>query len=278
MHVDFAFYSKQELLGPQGDCRQESRKRRMVQANYHWEKAPDGLRIEPGMVHLWRLSIPAAIPHLAALVRCLTPEEEARGRRFQVSPPRNSFLIGRSVLRLLLSRYTHTLAQDLRIRYTSSGKPYLDEADKGLGLTFNLSHSGDWLVYAFGRAEMLGVDIEFQRKSIQPTEIAKRFFSAKELAFLLQFDVNERQRIFYELWVRKEACLKAMGTGLAQSLRNLELPFVEKAAVSFQLPHHAASGKIWWLYPFSIADDYSCALVCSPPPASVRHFGWALQA
>ena len=247
----------------------------MIQADCQWKSAPKALGVERDDVHLWRLYIPAAVPHLAKLAECLTLKERERAGRYKVSKPRDSFVIGRSVLRILLGGYTNTPPQHVPIGYTSLGKPYLNEDATGSALTFNLSHSGEWLVYAFGRSRMLGVDIEWHRKSVQAAEIAQRFFAADELRFLLRFEGEDRQRIFYQLWVRKEACLKAMGTGLARSLRDLELPFVEDAPVLLQLAHFAESGGECWLYPFSIGEDYSCALVSCPPPRTVRHFHWA---
>lgn len=234
------------------------------------------LGLEPDVVHLWRLYIPATVPQREKLATCLTLVEQERAGRFKVAAPRDSFVIGRSVLRILLGRYTGTTAQKVSIGYTSFGKPYLDDDAKGSTLSFNLSHSGDWLVYAFGRSRMLGVDIEYHRKAVQSEEIVRRFFAPEELRLLLRFEGDARRRIFYALWVRKEASLKAMGTGLARSLRGLELPFVENAPVLFRHAYCADSGGACWLYPFSIAEDYSCALVSCPPPGAVRHFDWAL--
>lgn len=248
----------------------------MIQANCQWENAPEALSLERDVVHLWRLYVPAAVPRLEQLAACLTLAERERAGRYKVCAPRDSFVIGRSVLRILLGRYTHTSPQNITIGYNSFGKPYLDVGAKGSALTFNLSHSGDWLVYAFARSRMLGVDIEYHRKAVRSEEIARRFFAPDELRLLLRFEGDARRRMFYQLWVRKEACLKAMGSGLARSLRDLQLPMVEGAAVLFRHAHFADSGGACWLYPFTIAEDYSCALVSCPPPGAVRHFHWGL--
>lgn len=248
-----------------------------IQAYYRWEGIPELLCIDQDAVHLWRLYIPAAAPYLEKLTECLTLTERERAERYKVAARRDMFVVGRSVLRILLGRYTNTPPSKVSIYYAPLGKPYLDKTKNGLGLTFNLSHSGEWLVYAFGRSRMLGVDIEFHRKAVQPAEIAERFFSPDELKYLLGFEGAMRRRIFYQMWVAKEACLKARGTGLARSLRDLELPFVEDTPALFHTLHCDKNGNEWCLYPFTVADDYSCALVSSPPPGAVRHLHWALS-
>ncbi len=81
----------------------------MIQANCRWEHAPEALSIERNVVHLWRLYIPAAVPHLEELAACLTIEERERAGRYKVDRPRESFVVGRSVLRMLLGSYTNML-------------------------------------------------------------------------------------------------------------------------------------------------------------------------
>lgn len=248
----------------------------MLQANYHWEKAPGELTIEPDIIHLWRLYIPAAIPDLEKFSECLAEEEQSRADRFRIPDARISFVIGRGVLRLLVGRYTQILPENVPIYCTSLGKPYLAEEKNPLTLSFNLSHSGQWVVLAFGRSRMIGIDIEQHKENVRFEEIAERFFAPRELDFLLKFEGERRMQIFYGLWVRKEACLKALGTGLSQSLQELHLPFAERNPSVFQLPGQSPLRETWWIYPFSVDPAYSCALVSCPPPLTLRRFHFQL--
>ena len=77
---------------------------------------------------------------------------------------------------------------------------------------FNLSHSGTYVAAAFG-TEDVGVDVELIRTGKQ--KIAQRFFAEDERKYLEKCWTDEA---FTGIWTRKEAYIKAVGTGIAMSL------------------------------------------------------------
>ena len=77
---------------------------------------------------------------------------------------------------------------------------------------FNLSHSGMYVAAAFG-TEDIGVDVELMRTGKQ--KIAQRFFAEDERKYLEKCWTDEA---FTGIWTRKEAYIKAVGTGIAMSL------------------------------------------------------------
>ena len=91
----------------------------------------------------------------------------------------------------------------------ADGKPGWDLA----GLHFNLSHSGALVVCALSE-QPVGVDV--QEPCVYREALARRFFSAAEQEALSASD--DRDRDFGRIWCRKEAYLKALGTGLRTSL------------------------------------------------------------
>ncbi|MCM1025428.1 MAG: 4'-phosphopantetheinyl transferase superfamily protein [Roseburia sp.] len=101
----------------------------------------------------------------------------------------------------------------LRYRYGEKGKPYFAD----FSLFFSLSHSGDYVLCAVARRE-IGADLQ----RLQPVDVgklARRFFSEPErLALERCKDDGERQRLFFELWTRKEAYGKLTGAGVATAL------------------------------------------------------------
>lgn len=115
-----------------------------------------------------------------------------------------SFAFTRLVLRGLLGREPQLLREP-------EGKPYL----AGRELSFNLSHSHHLAVLAVGPTE-LGVDVEYMGRDVDFLALARRFFAVPEWAWL------ERQpsarEPFYRIWTRKEAYIKALGTGLRHPL------------------------------------------------------------
>lgn len=103
--------------------------------------------------------------------------------------------------------------QQVRFVYGENGKPYLGTGQgERLPLMFNLSHSGMYVAAAFG-TEDIGVDVELMRTGKQ--KIAQRFFAEDERKYLEKYWTDEA---FTGIWTRKEAYIKAVGTGIAMSL------------------------------------------------------------
>ena len=103
--------------------------------------------------------------------------------------------------------------QQVRFVYGKNGKPYLGTGQgERLPLMFNLSHSGTYVAAAFG-TENIGVDVELIRTGKQ--KIAQRFFAEDERKYLEKCWTDEA---FTGIWTRKEAYIKAVGTGIAMSL------------------------------------------------------------
>ena len=64
----------------------------------------------------------------------------------------------------------------------------------------------------------MGVDIEYMREDISREEIARRFFSERELSDLLSLPLTQQETGFFNCWTRKEA--------VHQSLRIRTVPAV----------------------------------------------------
>lgn len=97
--------------------------------------------------------------------------------------------------------------------YGANGKPYF----KDYPFHFNLSHSGDYVLCGTSGQE-LGVDIQ-KIQRVDPLRLAKRFFSAAESLELEKCgEAQERERMFFRLWARKEAYGKLTGGGLAGAM------------------------------------------------------------
>ncbi|MCF6225354.1 MAG: 4'-phosphopantetheinyl transferase superfamily protein [Xanthomonadales bacterium] len=119
--------------------------------------------------------------------------------------------------RLILAAYLNQSPAEIELHKSAAGKPQLLPLVKP-PLHFNLSHSRQWLAIAIATDQALGIDIESQRLSRNPLALAERYFSTQERDWLKQQTENELQLAFNRLWVRKEAALKCVGTGLAGNL------------------------------------------------------------
>jgi 4'-phosphopantetheinyl transferase len=126
----------------------------------------------------------------------------------------NRTLISDLLIRsIILDKYRLISNQEITFNYNLHGKPFLS---LDYSFTFNVSHSGTWIVAIVGNQHSVGIDIE----EVRPIgmEVAKRFFSNEEYTELERKREQERLSYFYDLWTLKESFLKAIGLGLSVPL------------------------------------------------------------
>lgn len=153
----------------------------------------------------------------------LFQDESQRAHRFKVSSARNEFLLGRALVRAVVSRVLERPPSEIEIAYGRFGKPYLAD-DGGTGLTFNLSHSAGSVVCAFRFGSCIGVDIERSKRSKRSLlGFAGQFLSAEEQRVIGAFPDPALENHLLRAWRSKEAVLKAAGCGLAKDPRTIAI-------------------------------------------------------
>lgn len=188
-----------------------------------WSDAPQSLSLKPGEVHVWRCELDQPRERYEEFWRTLDDDEREKASRFHFDKHRRHYVVGRGVLRLLLGRYLETPPEDVRFCYGPQGKPALDGEHLESSLRFNASHSGELAVYAFMHDCEVGVDVELIKGDFATEEIAERFFSAGEIKALSALPDAERPAAFFETWTRKEAYIKAIGSGLSHPLDQFDV-------------------------------------------------------
>lgn len=118
----------------------------------------------------------------------------------------------------------------------------------GGGVHFSLSHSGDVAYFAFA-AVPVGVDVE---EVPGPDAVADLLGSLHpaETAELTALAMPERRAALGRVWARKEAVLKAVGTGIALGLAE---PYVGSAPAPAPVPD-------WILTDLPAPEGYTAAL------------------
>ncbi len=188
----------------------------MRKQDFLWDSRPPGQPLAGNDVHAWLASLdqPAACTQLLAAT--LSADEQSRAARFHFEKDRARYIAGRGLLRLILASYTNIEASDLQFSYGPYGKPALAAAHNAGMLQFNLAHAQGLALYAITRERAIGIDIEQVRPIADLEQLAARFFSGRENAVLRSLAPHEKRETFFRYWVRKEACLKAIGVGLAE--------------------------------------------------------------
>ena len=95
---------------------------------------------------------------------------------------------------------------ELEFSYGAHGKPYLVAPS---GVWFNVSHSGDYAACAVSDEGDVGVDI--QKITPARMRVAEQYFAPQHFAELLALSGAARDERFCELWVLREAEIKARG-------------------------------------------------------------------
>lgn len=225
------------------------------------------MRLTQNQIHLWFVD-QADFDAAELQASCgdwLTRAELARYRRFQIDRRRKEFLLGKMLVRTVLSEYAPLPPGQWQFTENAYGRPAVSPGLVSPEIHFNLSHSGDRLVLAVSRLSALGVDIEASHRSRRIERIAGRYFSRAEIEALLQLTPRQQLARFYELWTLKESYIKARGMGLALPLQQFGFEFTGDKSLEFQaareLDDEPGRWRFWQLEP---GGDYKLALAVKP--------------
>lgn len=178
-------------------------------------------------VHVWYLPLNQVAPR--DLERCcerlLSPDERERGARFAFERDRRQFLVGRSLLRIVLSKYATVPANLWRFCVNKYGKPQIESPVATPDLHFSVTHTPILAAVAVSAGLRIGVDAECVSRSTEWRAIAQRYFAPEEWRDLMSLPGDEQQAGFFRLWTLKEALVKALGTGLSTPLDAFRFEF-----------------------------------------------------
>ncbi len=167
----------------------------------------------PG-IELWLVDLqaPAREREAPAPGDWLDEAERSRAARFHFERDAHRYRASHTALRHLLAQRTGVAPAALRFATGRHDKPQLDLPGAP---AFNMSHSGRWALIGIGGQAPIGVDIEAPREMDDLMALAERNFTASECRELRAVPEAGRLRAFLRCWTRKEACLKAVGSGLS---------------------------------------------------------------
>lgn len=191
-----------------------------------WSLPPEQMHISDQEVHVWRAWVGDPEMTVGRLYGILTEEERRRAGQFYFPQGRQTFIVTRAVLRLILARYTGMEPQDVRFGQGPHGKPFLANGKATDDLTFNMSHSHGLALYAVACKRRIGIDVEYMSGDLAAERIAEHFFSPAEVAALRSLPVEAQNQAFFNCWTRKEAFVKAIGEGLFFPLDSFDVSLV----------------------------------------------------
>jgi 4'-phosphopantetheinyl transferase len=224
-------------------------------------------------VHVWRIPLAVSDSEQGRRAEVLSSDEQARAARLHFERDRRRWIATRGAVRALLAGYTGAHAVSVRFRLGPHGKPSL-EAPAGTGLEFNVSHSGELALCAVSLRRAVGVDVEAIRPEFATASIAGRFFAPAERAAFEALPRNEQTEAFFACWSRKEAYMKARGTGIALGLDRFEVSLTPGRPAALLATHDEPDAvERWRLATLAPGVGYAGALV-TDGPARLECWEW----
>ncbi|MFC4870244.1 4'-phosphopantetheinyl transferase family protein [Negadavirga shengliensis] len=172
--------------------------------------------------------------------------------RYRKKDDRFTRVFGKLLLKEQLAAFNFESHQITDVQKSTFGKPFLP-----IELEFNVSHSGEWVVCAASTICVLGIDIE-KINPEAPMEI-REFFTPEEMSRINNGD--DPASALIRIWTRKEAVLKAEGSGISTGLEKVD---TTTDSIAF-------AGRHWFLQDIFLDPAYHCAL------ASERKTGHSLH-
>lgn len=214
-------------------------------------------------MHVWRADLTTVASDLREL---LCSEEQARAERIMDERSGELWRRSRGLLRALLGRYLQRDPSSLRFATGEHGKPSLLPAEELPAsrnpadaptprLSFNMSHSGCWALYAFSDSGAVGVDVEVARRPVDEVAIAARMLGSAEVKRLQELPPASRQREFLRAWASHEAEVKCLGVGIGG--RGAD-----------------ASGRRPWVVELELGPDAGAAVAAEHQARELRCWDW----
>lgn len=208
-------------------------------------------RPAPGEVAVWLLRIPSSVAVAAAAAEegVLDARERERAARLRHGTARERYVTSHVGLRTLLGGYLAIAPADVEFIRETCGMPGCDEPHGrpalavGHGtLHFSLSHAGDAALYAVAGAPV-GADVEERDPRRAGTRLTGLIgqLHPEEQAAVNGLPEELREEAFLSCWVRKEAYLKGIGTGLPGGISSRHVGIAEGLA-----PADAPPGPDGW--------------------------------
>lgn len=207
------------------------------------------LKLHTGEAHIWKLRWRELERFWEQHNSLLDKEECQKAGHYRFYEDKMRYFAGKIAVKMLLEKYAGV--DKIVLQKGKYGKLYWQAPPGQREITFNLSHSGEWVLVIFACQQVVGIDVQEMGEIPEYIEIAENFFTEEETAEIQESGSPER---FYQYWAAKEAYLKALGIGLNQGM---DFFSVRRNRV-------IENGKVksgWKLYPILIKDYAAYAAV-----------------
>jgi 4'-phosphopantetheinyl transferase len=181
---------------------------------------------EPSWLEPWHLDV-------------LSDEERDRASSYRHGPDRARFVVAAALLRVVVGMRVRSAPSQVPVRRRCAhcdaphGRPVIVGTDLGV----SVSHTRDRVVVAVTEDGAVGVDVEEVRE-IDVNRLTSMVLSADERTS------SPTRASFFSTWVRKEAVLKSLGTGIDVPMTALSLTAVRAGTHVASVAGHPRADRV----------------------------------
>jgi 4'-phosphopantetheinyl transferase len=159
-------------------------------------------------------------PWLHEALSLLDDAERARVHRKHRPDDRDELALSYALHRLVLGSVLGEDPAAVALDRDAAGRPCL----AGDALHTSLSHADGFAAVAVSRHGAVGIDLELATRTADMLPIADHIWHPDEAKALASLPESEQATTLLQLWVRKEALLKAAGIGLSREMHSFVAP------------------------------------------------------
>lgn len=208
-------------------------------------------------------------------IQCITPDDYEKVRAYRHKDDTLAVLAGRLFIRQAVKQFTDEDWAGIEFMRTEKGKPYLVKPQCCPSFGINVSHQGDYTVFAGSCTNKVGIDV-MRLDMCRGNKTADEYItsmaksaSADELRNMRGQPTDQmKMSIFYRYWCLKEAILKATGQGIVDDLSRYDFRIDTgdryKNGAFITSTYVLVDGKKddQWLFEESFVDHTHVAAVC----------------
>ena len=180
----------------------------------------------------------AMTPEDMVLLDYVSPARRERVLKYRFDKDRKLSLYAALLARKMIAEMTGADPRQLTFAEDPRHKPYVIGYPD---IHFNFSHTHGMVLCAVSDEGEVGADVEELRPA--PLQVMRKVFHPEEIQYVLGDNMTEgRSERFFEIWTKKEAYTKYLGTGLVIETdqintldKNLEHSFLMFRESSYQM-------------------------------------------
>jgi len=214
------------------------------------------LNTSSNRVFIYTVDLTSDINNISKCWECLSAKEKIQANKYHTKSLSDKYIMSHGILRRILSYYTKQYPQEIEFTHNEYGKPFLENSN----IHFNMSHSHNMVSYIIALNYKVGIDIERHDENLNVQELASLVLTSAESKYFSSINSKDRVALFYHLWTKKEALIKANGQGLSYPINTIEAITLSSGSNILLTNEKSALRQEYYYYELETPENYSGAV------------------